>query len=101
MGLVRVQNCYIDAASAQVFAPGLFGGVSFRGLKKLKGGQNTVKRKSERESSKKNLEESESFSVSKFSPATGVTVHSEPLPFSDLAETGSRQIIHISIRVLG
>jgi len=39
-----VQNSYIDAASAQVFAPGLFGGFSFRGLKKLKGGQNTVKR---------------------------------------------------------
>ena len=27
--------------------------------------------------------------------------HSEPLPFSEWAETGSRQIIHISIRVLG
>ena len=72
-GLVRVPNSYIDAASAQVFAPGLFGGFSFRGLKKLKGGQNTVKRNSKRESSKKNLEESESFSVSKFSPATGVS----------------------------
>jgi len=44
LGLVRVQNSYIDAASAQVFAPGLFGGFSFRGLKKLKGVQNTVKR---------------------------------------------------------
>ena len=30
-----------------------------------------------------------------------LTAHSEPLPFSELAETGSRQIIHISIRVLG
>jgi len=37
-GLVRAQNSYIDAASAQVFAPGLFGGFSFRGFKKLKGG---------------------------------------------------------------
>jgi hypothetical protein len=37
-GLVRAQNSYIDATSAQVFAPGLFGGFSFRGLKKLKGG---------------------------------------------------------------
>jgi len=27
--------------------------------------------------------------------------YSEPLTFSELAETGSRQIIHISIRVLG
>jgi len=39
LGLVRVQNSYIDTASAQVFAPGLFGGFSFRGLKKLKGGE--------------------------------------------------------------
>ena len=30
-----------------------------------------------------------------------LTAHSEPLPFPELAETGSRQIIHISIRVLG
>jgi len=30
-----------------------------------------------------------------------LTAHSEPLPFSELAETGSRQVIHISIRVLG
>jgi len=33
-----LQKSYIDAASAQVFAHGLFGGFSFRGLKKLKGG---------------------------------------------------------------
>jgi len=72
LGLVRVQNSCIDAASAHVFAPGLFGGFSFRGLKKLKGSQNTVKRNPKRESSKKILEESESFAGSKFSPATGV-----------------------------
>jgi len=30
-----------------------------------------------------------------------LTAHSEPLLFSELAETGSRQVIHISIRVLG
>ena len=29
-----------------------------------------------------------------------LTAHSEPLPFSELAETRSRQLIHISIRVL-
>jgi len=38
LGLMRVQKSYIDASSAQVTAPGLFGGFSFRGLKKLKGG---------------------------------------------------------------
>jgi hypothetical protein len=32
------QESYIDASSAQVTAPGLFGGFSFRGLKKLKWG---------------------------------------------------------------
>ena len=37
-GLLRSQNSYIDATPAQVFAPGLFGICSFRGLKKLKGG---------------------------------------------------------------
>ena len=30
-----------------------------------------------------------------------LTAHTEPLPFSELAETRSRQTIHISIRVLG
>jgi len=30
-----------------------------------------------------------------------LTAHSKPLPFSALAETQSRQVIHISIRVLG
>ena len=38
LGLMGVQKSYIDASSAQVTAPGLFGGFSFRGLKKLKGG---------------------------------------------------------------
>ena len=32
---------------------------------------------------------------------TTLTAHSEPLPFSELAETRSRQVIHISITVLG
>jgi len=36
--LMRVQESYIDTSSAQVTAPNLFGGFSFRGLKKLKGG---------------------------------------------------------------
>jgi len=30
-----------------------------------------------------------------------LTAHPEPLPFSELAETRSRQVIHISIRFLG
>jgi len=38
LGLMRVQKSYIVASSAQVTAPGLFGGFSFRGVKKLKGG---------------------------------------------------------------
>jgi len=37
-GLMRAQKCYINASSAQVTAPGLFGGFSIRGLKQLKGG---------------------------------------------------------------
>ena len=63
-GLVRVENSYIDAASAQVFAPGLFGGFSFRGLKRLKGGdswKNTVERNSKRENSESEYEESRFF----------------------------------------
>jgi len=38
LGFMRVQKSYIDASSAQVTALGLFGGSSFRVLKKLKGG---------------------------------------------------------------
>jgi len=38
LGLMRVQKSYIVASSAQVTAPGLFGGFYFRGLKKLKEG---------------------------------------------------------------
>jgi len=38
LGLMRAQERYIDTSTAQVTAPGLFGGFSFRGLKKLKGG---------------------------------------------------------------
>ena len=82
LGLRRVQKSYIVASSAQVTAPGLFGGFSFRGLKKLKGGihestphprgKNTVKRNSKIESSRKSSEESETLYRSKFSRATGV-----------------------------
>jgi len=38
LGLMRAQASYIGTSTAQVTAPGLFGGFSFRGLKKLKGG---------------------------------------------------------------
>jgi len=38
LGLMWAQKSYIDASSAQVTAPGLFGGFSFRDLKKLNGG---------------------------------------------------------------
>jgi len=37
LGLMRMQKSYTVASSAQMTAPGLFGGFSFRGLKKLKG----------------------------------------------------------------
>ena len=75
-----VQKSYIDVSSAQVTAPGLFGGFSFRSLKKLKGGNpwihSTAQRKehSKTEFGKKNSEnefgESETFYQSKFSRAT-------------------------------
>jgi len=35
LGLMRVQESYIDTFTAQVAAPGLFGGFSFHGLKKV------------------------------------------------------------------
>ena len=38
LGLMRAQESYIDTSTAQVTAPDLFGGFSFRRLKKLKGG---------------------------------------------------------------
>ena len=38
LGFMRLQKSYIDTFTAQVAAPGLFGGFSFRGLKKLKVG---------------------------------------------------------------
>jgi len=38
LGLKRAQETYIDTSTAQVTVPGLFGGFSCRGLKKLKGG---------------------------------------------------------------
>jgi len=36
---MRAQESYIDTFTAQVAAPGLFGGFSFHGLKKLKVGE--------------------------------------------------------------
>ena len=65
LGLMRVQESYIDTFTSQVAAPGLFEGFSFHSLKKLKvggvdswstpqpRGKNTVKRNSKRESSRK------------------------------------------------
>jgi len=38
MGFMTAQRSYTDTGIAQVTAPGLFGGFSFRGLKKLKWG---------------------------------------------------------------
>jgi len=59
---MTAQRSYIDTSTAQVTAAGLFGGFSFRGLKKLKGGDSwihsTVQRKEHRktEFGKKNPE---------------------------------------------
>ena len=39
LGLMRVQESYIDTFTAQVAGPDLFGGFSFHGLKKLKVGE--------------------------------------------------------------
>jgi len=76
------QKSYIDASSAQVTAPSLFGGFSLRDLKKLKGRDSwihsTAQRKehSKTEFGKKNseneFEESQTFYRSKFIRATGV-----------------------------
>jgi len=38
LGLMRVQESYVNTFTAQVAAPGLFGGFSLHGLKKLKVG---------------------------------------------------------------
>jgi len=60
---MRAQESYIDTSTAQVTAPGLFGGFSFRGLKKLKGGDSWIhsiakkKEHSKTEFGKKNSEE--------------------------------------------
>jgi len=82
LGLMRAQKCYINVLSAQVTAPGLFGGFSFRGLKKAKGGDSWIystaqsKEHSKMEFGKKNSEEKfgelKTFYQSKFSRATGV-----------------------------
>jgi len=83
LGLMRVQKSYMDASSAQVTAQGLFGGFSFCGLKKQKGGDSwihsTAQRKehSKTEFGKKNSKtrfgELETFYQSKFIRATGVS----------------------------
>jgi len=39
---MRVQESYIDTFTAQVAAPGLFGGFSFHGLKKPKVGDSWI-----------------------------------------------------------
>ena len=82
LGLMKAQESCIDTFTAQSTAPGLFGGFSFHGLKKLEVGDSwnhcTAQRKehSKTEFEKKNSEnefgESETFYRSKFSLATGV-----------------------------
>jgi len=84
LGLMKAQESYIDTSTAQSTAPNLFGGFSFRCLKKLKGGDSRIhstdqrKEHSKTEFEKKNSEnefrESETFYRSKFSRATGVSL---------------------------
>jgi hypothetical protein len=93
LGLMRAQKNDIDASSAQVTAPGLFGGFPFRGLKKLKWGDSgihsTAQRKEHsktefgKKNSKKKFGESETVYRSKLSRATGVnkTILSSGLDF--------------------
>jgi len=42
LGLMRVQESHMSTSTAQVTAPGLFEGFSFRGLEKLKGGDSWI-----------------------------------------------------------
>jgi len=42
LGLMGVQESYFDTFTAQVAAPGLYGGFSFHGLKKLKVGDSWI-----------------------------------------------------------
>ena len=94
LGLVRMQNSYIDAASAQVFAPGLFGGFSFGGLKKLKGGDSWIHSTAQRkEHSKTEFEKRElwvwvwgieTFHRSKIDLATCVTRFPVDSPWPNL-----------------
>ena len=82
---MEAQESYIDTSTAQVTAQGLFGGFSFRGLKKLKGGNpwihSTAQRKEhsktefEKKNPKNELGESETFYRSKFTPAAGLNLH--------------------------
>jgi len=82
MGFMTAQRSYTDTWTAQVTAPGLFGGFSLRDLKKLKGWNSwihsTAQRKehSKTELGKKNSEnefrELETFYRNKFSHTNGV-----------------------------
>ena len=61
LGFMRLQKSYIDTFIAQVAAPGLFGGFSFRGLEKLKGGgfMNPLQTAQRKEHSKTKFEKRE------------------------------------------
>jgi len=73
---MKAQESYIDTSTTQSTAPGLFGGFSFRCLKKLKGGDSWIhstaqrKEQSKTEFEKKNSEnefgESDTFYRRKF-----------------------------------
>ena len=90
LGLKRAQKSYVDASSAQVTAPGLFGGISFRGFEKLKGGINTpqpsakktVKRNSETRIPRKSSENQRLFTGANLvlRPASNILHDSGGLP---------------------
>jgi len=82
LGLIKAQESYNDTSTTQSAAQGLFGGFSFRCLKKTQRGESWIhstaqtKEHSKTEFEKKNsaneFGESETFYRSKFSRATGV-----------------------------
>ena len=82
LGLMKAQDSYIDTSSAESTTQGLFGGFSFRCLKKLKWGDSSIhstaqrkqhgKTQFEKKNSENEFGDSETFYRSKFSPATSM-----------------------------
>ena len=61
LGLMRVQESYIDTFTAQVAGPGLFGGFSFHGLNNLKMGDSLIHSTAQRKEHSKTEFENRDF----------------------------------------